>query len=516
MRRSVAAAVVALSTALTVTAVSSSGPAEGTAAAGSAPNGTSTLRAEARSALHTAQRVLSPSRTARPTDPTMALLHLRLTMNNLSGTQRRQAASILARPTDHPDFFGQTYQMKAKKKCRGHICIHWVPRTSDAPPNKHWVHKMLKMLDHVWSYEVGKLGYRRPLSDGHRGGNGKFDVYLKELFHQGLYGLTTAERPTSFDRHLYSGYLLLDNDFARSQYGAKPMKVARVTAAHEFFHAIQFAYDVNEDSWLMEATSTWMEDQFDDSSNDNRRYLPFSQLAHADQPLDTFQAAGASQYGNWAYFEHLSSRFGKRIVRSIWHSAGAFHGAGHQYSAHALRSVLGHHGGFDRDFGRYSAGNLTPAHSYSEGAHYPSPGYLAQWQATKAAPKVGPSTFKVHHLASGSIKVLPGADLNKRTWRLRLHVNGPRGHKDPVAYVVVHTKRHAWIRKSVHLNRHGDGHLSVPFSHRKVDYVTLTLANASTSFHRCGHGPYSCSGKPRAANPAFTVRVAAVKPRHRH
>jgi hypothetical protein len=441
----------------------------------------------------------------------MALLHLRLTMNSLSGTERRQAAAILARPTDHPDFFGQTYSVKAKKKCRGHICIHWVPTTADAPPDKHWVNKMLKTMNHVWSYEVGRLGYRRPLSDGHRGGNGTFDVYLKELYHQGLYGLTTAERPMSYNRNLYSGYLLLDNDFARSQYGAKPIQVAKVTAAHEFFHAIQFGYEVHEDSWLMETTSTWMEDQFDTRSNDNRQYLPYGQLADADQPLDTYQAAGAAQYGNWACFEHLSHRFGKGIVRSIWHSAGAFSGAGHQFSAHALRSVLGHHGGFDHDFGRYSAGNLTPGRSYPEGSHYPSPGYLAQWQLTQAAPSVGPSSFQVHHLASSSVQVLPGADLNKRTWRLRLHVNGPRKRKDPVAYVVVHTKRHGWIKKSVHLNRHGDGHLSVPFSNHTVDYVTLTVANASTAYRRCGQGAYSCSGKPRVANPVFAVKVTAVK-----
>jgi hypothetical protein len=29
-----------------------------------------------------------------------------------------------------------------------------------------------------------------------------------------------------------------------------------VTAAHEFFHAIQYGYDVSEDPWLMESTAT--------------------------------------------------------------------------------------------------------------------------------------------------------------------------------------------------------------------------------------------------------------------
>ena len=57
------------------------------------------------------------------------------------------------------------------------------------------------MLNNVWTFEVKKLGYRRPISDGTRGGggSGKFDVYLKELYHQGLYGLTVAEQRTSSD-----------------------------------------------------------------------------------------------------------------------------------------------------------------------------------------------------------------------------------------------------------------------------------------------------------------------------
>jgi hypothetical protein len=37
----------------------------------------------------------------------------------------------------------------------------------------------------------------------------------------------------------------------------RPLKV---TAAHEFFHAVQFAYDIGEDGWLMESTATWMEE----------------------------------------------------------------------------------------------------------------------------------------------------------------------------------------------------------------------------------------------------------------
>ena len=296
MRRSVAAAVVALSTALSITSVASSSSAAGGTTSPSRP---ASVQTEARQALRTAQNVMSGRSTQ--TSPTMALLHLRLTMPQLSGRERSQAVGLLARPTDHPDPYGDSYTVKAKKKCKKHFCIHWVPTTSDAPPSMAWVNKQLKMMNHVWTFEVGKLGYRKPISDGHKGGNGRFDVYLKDLYPQGYYGYCAPERPTSYNRRLYSGFCVLDNDFARSQYGAAPMASATVTAAHEFFHAVQFAYDAYEDSWMMEVSSTWMEEQYNDKSNDNRQYLPYGQLAHSNEPLDKFQTPCCSQYANWMF-----------------------------------------------------------------------------------------------------------------------------------------------------------------------------------------------------------------------
>ena len=114
-----------------------------------------------------------------------------------------------------------------------------------------------------------------------------------------------------------SGFCVLDNDFARAQFGRAPMAVLRVTAAHEFFHAIQFAYDFTEDPWLLESTATWMEDQFADGVNDNRAYLRFGQLARPGCPLDLFDPGGYAHYGNWAFWDFLGRRFGTEIVREV-------------------------------------------------------------------------------------------------------------------------------------------------------------------------------------------------------
>lgn len=508
MRRSVAAVVVALSAALSITSVSSS--------TSSAAPGTSSTRAtsgheRAIAALHRAQRMVSGRTTIRP-DGTMALLDLRLALPRLTGSQRRQALGLLARPTDHPDVNNEAYTVPAKKKCAGHICIHWVPTTSDAPPSMRWVNTMLKLMNHVWSYEVDRLGYRPPLSDGHRGGDARYDVYLKELFDQGLFGLSVPERPSSSNRRLYSGYLVIDNDFARSQFGAKPIETARVTAAHEFFHAIQFRYDVIEDRWLMESSATWMEDQFADESNDNRRYLPFGQLSHPNTPLDTFKPDGFQQYGDWPFFEYLSEHLGRGIVKSIWDQAAAFPGGGHQFSAHAVRNALSSHGGLTKVFARYAAGNLDPARAYQEGSAFPASGYAAEWQLSRRRPATGWRSFTVRHLASQSVRAVPDAGLASPRWGLRLQVDAPSVSTSPAAYVQVVRRHGPTTRTLVPLTAQGLGRAILPFSHGRVRYVSVTLADVSVAYHDCfTDGPYSCSGRSDAPHPTFRVRLTAFR-----
>jgi hypothetical protein len=369
------------------------------------------------------------------------------------------------------------------------------------------------MLNNVWSYEVKKLGYHRPISDGRRGGGGpdKFDVYLKELYHQGLYGLTVAEQRTSYNKHLYSSYLLIDNDFKRSQFHADPMQVARVTAAHEFFHAIQYGYDVGEDPWLMESSATWMEDQFDDSSNDNRQYLPWSQLRRPGSPLDTFDSAGFEQYGNWVFFEYLSERYGRRIVKSVWNDAASFHGGGHEYSAAAIRSALHRHGGMTKVFGTYANGNTVPSHTYSEGHHYPAAPADSKVTLTKAAPSTPWRTYTVHHLASVNVRAAPGADLASKKWRLRIKIDGPRRSTAPAVVVLVNRKHHKMTRTLVHLSRSGRGSVKVPFSRATTQGVTVTMANTSTRFTCHTGGGYSCNGTPKAPHPPFKMRLLAVR-----
>ena len=88
-----------------------------------------------------------------------------------------------------------------------------------------------------------------------------------------FYGYCTTDDPNIIDEETTyeywdaSAYCVLDNDYSSTQFPnpTTPLENLQVTAAHEYFHAVQFAYDIGEDAWLMEATATWVEDEvFDD------------------------------------------------------------------------------------------------------------------------------------------------------------------------------------------------------------------------------------------------------------
>ncbi len=440
-------------------------------------------------------------------DATLALRDLFVARPGLAGDDSVRAANLLARPTDGPgDEYGDGYTVGSVKKCSEHVCVHYVRSTADAPPSPAWADTTLKTMEKVWRLEVNELGYRRPAKDGTQGGEGgKFDVYLKELGGQGIFGYCAPERFAGSSSHnVASGYCVLDNDFARSQFGRAPIESLRVTAAHEFFHAIQFAYDFREDPWLLESTATWMEERFADSVNDSRNYLRFGQLGNPSSSLDFFNPSGLNQYGNWAFWEFLSQRHGNGIVRRVWERAGDFRGAPDQYSTSALRTVLSSRGGLTNVFGAYAAGNTIPGRTYQEGSSWPVAPTVsgATLTAGKRKATFGP---RINHLASKNVALRPGESIEGRRWQVRIKVDGPSRVTDPAAYVIVKLRNGNRVRKQIRLNQDGQGVSTLAFDRSSVRSAVVSLANVSTRY-RCREGTtFSCAGIPRDQNAQFRL-----------
>ena len=121
---------------------------------------------------------------------------------------------------------------------------------------------------------------------------------------------------------------------------------------------------------------------------------------------------------------------------------------------------------------------------------------------------VSEGKFRIDHLASRSVRVVPGTGVGDPGTLLEVAVNGPATSHGSVASVVVHPADGPARIEPIPLNNQGDGSTSVAFERR----ATITLTNASTDF-TCRRGTaYSCRGIPSDDAQPFTYTVQALPP----
>jgi len=356
-------------------------------------------------------------------------------------------------------------------------------------------------------------GYKAPEPDGTLGGNNKVDIYLANVGPEGLYGYCDSDKPfPDPNPGPYDGwaYCVFDNDYAPSEFGTTntPIQNLKVTAAHEFFHAVQFAYDYYEDHWFMEATATWAEDELFDGVDDNVQYLPFGPLGRPAVPLDKF--VGLHQYGDWIFFRYLTERLTKSqnglptLVRQMWRRADGSSTGADDYSIQAVRKVLKTRGvSFTAQFARFADANRRPRSSYSEGAAnaYPK-APLGSFTRSR-----GFDVATLDHMSSATRRFVPKGSAT----RLHVGVDLAPASTSPRAIVSVYRRSGAVQTSFITLDRQGNGSRSVPFSKSSISRVEVTLVNASTRFTNCFKvaTPYSCSGRPRDENLKARVRGTA-------
>lgn len=461
-------------------------------------------------ALEVAERVLEGKAAEADPSATIALRDLWMSRDELTGADRKAADAMLARPTDGAanDPFGYTAPAgDLRNVCNPRVCVWYVVSTSDAA-SQATAQRALAVVDSAWT-RINGMGYRSPVSDGGAGGTNQFDVYLADVGGSSLYGYCAGEYRAA--GRTASGYCVLDNDFSSAQYPTgTPDGNLRVTAAHEFFHAVQFAYDYAEDPWMMESTATWIEERLENDVNDNRNYLPWSQLYAPQHSLDMFMQGAGMQYGNWIFWEYLTQRHGNALVRRAWERSGSLRQDGGRYSLQALNQILRKKGTFANVYARFASDNLVPRRAYKEGAAYPAPKVKAVRTLTKKRRARSFST-RINHLASASYRVKPQSALKGKRWKLRIKVKGPARNTSPRARVLIHMKSGKLKRKNVRLNRKGDGSLRVPFNSKRVSAVSVTLVNASTRM-RCNRRTYlACQGLPRDNGKRFKVAFRAVR-----
>jgi hypothetical protein len=475
-------------------------------------------------------RVTAPD----PRSATMLIRDLRLRLDQLSPAQRAIARRILARPTDgFPDFYGYTVP-EAAPYCPTavHVCVHYVATTDDAPPGidasakLHYVEATSDVLEEVWAKEIVDLGYRQPKSDvsSHNSGpNGKLDVYLVDIGNDGIFGYCDSDDP-HLDTPAYhywdmSAYCVLDNDYSAIQFGMDPLDALRVTAAHEFFHAVQFAYDFADDAWFMEGTATWIEDVVYDDIDDNLRYLPSGPIGQPTIPLD--RNTGFRIYGTWIFWRFLAEYFGgatpaNGIVRQVWNKADGSPVGPDRYSTQAAaltvaqQSVNGTPWKLRWAFADFGVWNLRPGKFYDEGTSYPAPSIARTLTLTRAAPSYR-STASLDHLSNRAVALRRGSKL-AGTARLRIVVNGPLYGTGPEASALVIRTNGTSAVRVVNLNANGDGVITVGFG-STISRVIVVMTNASARYEDCysNQTSFACfGGVPLDQDRPYSFRATVI------
>lgn len=422
---------------------------------------------------------------------------LRVELAESSGTARARATRLPARPV--------TTQARDFDRVR----VHW----NQGGATSAYVDQVGTISDDILA-TYADAGYRAPKPDGTRGGNAKLDIYLEDLGAQGLYGYCdTDQAPTGsgpWDVHAYCAF---DNDYTEFP-SHTPLENLQVTAAHELFHAVQFAYDYLEDGWFMEASAAWVEDELFDDVDDNLQYLRTSPLSSPQLPLDT--TAGLRIYGGWIFLRYLTEQYPAEegglpvVMRQLWELADGAQGGPDAYSMQALQRVLAAEGRSLRTvWARFAAANRQPAAAYEEGASYPVAGLAGTVTPTAAGRQL---TRTLDHLTSATVRFNRAAGSSARTLRLALDL--PPTKRGSGAVATVYRSSGAPVTKALtgSLRRDGDAVVRLDFG-PDVERVELTLANGSARYQDCyrARTEWSCQGRPQDDGLRFRVRAAAVR-----
>lgn len=390
--------------------------------------------------------------------------------------------------------------------------------------------QVLGTLQHVESTYLA-AGYRavEPWDSAAPYG-GQMNLFLHDLGggSGGLYGYTSTQDQNggllSSAGHDRPAYMVIDNDFAASQYpdangfpgcaGACSTAIMQVTIAHEFFHATQFAYDaLTADTWFMESTATWAETQVYPNLHDNWLYfnVPDGVLSNPRVPLDDNAGSSSTEafYQNFVWNQYLGKAFPARtgamptIIRNAWQYLDSRNGQPKYFSVtalnHAIDVASGHTASLASTWLAFSAGNRH----HVLGAHYPNSN--AVWSRTVSPSNLGQAKVSsaVNHLASQTFVLTPSHLASTERMHLAVRIANPLG---TVAGVTMYYRTGA-IRTYPLVFSQGYAMRNFGFDSSSLLRVELTIGNASSSYTNCWSGAtnWACDGgTPVVSKAGFT------------
>lgn len=311
----------------------------------------------------------------------------------------------------------------------GHFRVHYSttgvdsvdPTDEDGNGIPDYVDIASSVLDSVWRLEIDELGYTVPKSDQGAGGGDEYDIYLREMGRGGTvyYGTTTPEEGSSVTT---SSYINLDNNFTDPAYGGfttcfgargtRETEALRVTAAHEFFHALQFSYyQGNDGRWWQEASATWMEEVAFPEADDYLQYL-CAFILSPSRSLNSGSALGSDNhvYGATVFAHFLDQRYHRDLVRRVWEELGRRRNGAMEHFNRAISDFTDGESNLVDAISDFTVWNYFTGSRHVEGMFYEEGAKWPAFELVSVDPvlQVPPQTTGfVDHLASAYVRLEP-------------------------------------------------------------------------------------------------------------
>ncbi|MFO0760739.1 MAG: MXAN_6640 family putative metalloprotease [Byssovorax sp.] len=252
---------------------------------------------------------------------------------------------------------------------------------ADASGVPDFVEQVGDVYEEVLTRYHDELGFRAPVGDENiadNGGDGKFDVYLVDFAGKGD-GNFQSDTCTAQNQQICAGYMIQENDY--KGYGYPSTLVAnRILGSHEFFHAVQAAYDNGQGSVMAEGSAVWATETFDSSLDDFELFTP-GYMDNPDRSLEVPLPGPTDpfSYGAGIFFEFLEERYGQGMNLALWERCeNGANGVADPVWFTELGPLLQKKAGttFADAFGEFAAWNLftgkyaDPTRSYKSGKGY--------------------------------------------------------------------------------------------------------------------------------------------------
>ncbi|MFC1528252.1 MXAN_6640 family putative metalloprotease [Candidatus Neomarinimicrobiota bacterium] len=205
-----------------------------------------------------------------------------------------------------------------------------------------YIDTIANVFEEVYDHEINFLGYTAPPSDGtDGGGSNKYDIYVKSTNAYGWtdWGTLLGDNPNSTnvtENNAYTSYITMRNNYIG--FPNTELENIQVTAGHEFFHAIQFGYEGEEETWLYESTATWMEEETYDDVNDCYQYMiPWFEKPHTSLNSES----GLHRYGSYIFFKYIDEHLGgPEIIKKTWEQSRLFDSTQNDFSILSIDEAL--------------------------------------------------------------------------------------------------------------------------------------------------------------------------------